>query len=253
MNGGLSAMRGATGPTMLFWAVDGDGTLGHVMSAPAVAGAGATIINQDALYFPRFVTALSNLSGVVFAGERNRVVYRISATGGSVTTIPGPPNCTGLSYNGFTVIPNTTKLMVALIGGAVNPTGNYGLYTLDLSTGTWELFHALQVGTYLASVRVGGFRMTGLTVTEVSPSSGPQDANTTVFVVGTGFKQSPSLACLFGGTMLVHAAFQTSEVVRCVAPPSPVPGKAEVQVTNDGGDFSTQPVYFTYTPAGGAS
>lgn len=249
MEGGLSAMRGATGPTMLFWGLHASNINpdGRVLSAPAVPGAKATVINRGTAQTPTGVTVLPQLSGVVFGARYATAdVYRMSTTGGSVTKIPGPANSTGLGVESIAVIPGTSKLMVAQNGVSGTP---YGLFTLDMATGAWEPFNAQP---HMLPYSIGFARVaapTAPTVTEVSPSSGPQDANTTVFVIGSGFKPSPSLACLFGRSVLVRASFQTSEVVKCVAQPSPVAGKAQVQVTNDGVHYSTQLVYFTYTAA----
>ena len=85
-------------------------------------------------------------------------------------------------------------------------------------------------------------------VAEIAPTSGPQKAapGATVFVSGSQFQQTATLACRWGRAVTTAAIFHMGSVVECVLPSSPVAGRAWLQITNDGVTFSTDPIYYTF-------
>lgn len=247
MNGGISALSSGTGHPTLFWGIDAGeaGPHGQILSMPAVAGATPTVLNGSTINSPTGVAASPLLHTVMFgnADGVDATIYEVASAGGDVTTRAGPPNVTGLSVSSTVVVPGSLLLVAAMTGPPGTP---FGLYTLDLRLGDWQPFNTQQLA-FPSNLGVAGTQSTLPKVTQVSPTHGPHTANTTVYVIGAGFKPLPALACMFGRKVVVHATYRTTGVVSCVAPPSPEVGPIIVQVTNDGTDYSWEPVEFTYT------
>ena len=82
-----------------------------------------------------------------------------------------------------------------------------------------------------------------VTLTSVSPHMGPVSGNTVVEVYGSGFVDSPLLACRFGKLALVPAVFDTSSHVTCVTP-AMAAGIQGVEVTTNGVDLSANSLQF---------
>ncbi|XXQ35841.1 IPT/TIG domain-containing protein [Plasmodiophora brassicae] len=85
------------------------------------------------------------------------------------------------------------------------------------------------------------------TLSSVSPVS--TWAGQTVTVTGTGFVDSPTLQCLFGGRVLARALFQSTTTVTCQAPMSEkVVGAVALQVGNDGVHWPTASLHVSVQP-----
>ena len=82
-----------------------------------------------------------------------------------------------------------------------------------------------------------------VTLASVSPHMGPVSGNTVVEVHGSGFVDSPLLACRFGKLALVPAVFDTSSHVTCVTPAMSA-GIQGVEVTTNGVDLSANGLQF---------
>jgi len=83
-------------------------------------------------------------------------------------------------------------------------------------------------------------------VTTISPSRGPDFGSTAVRVSGRGFRNFPSLSCMFGVTA-VSAQWLSSDAVQCVTPPKNAGLEVSVRVANNGVDFSTSYGVFLVT------
>ena len=72
---------------------------------------------------------------------------------------------------------------------------------------------------------------------------------TAITVTGQGFLNLPTLACRFGLANGSHPAqFVSSEHIQCTTPAKSKPGKARLEVTLNGADFTVQEVYHTFLP-----
>lgn len=89
------------------------------------------------------------------------------------------------------------------------------------------------------------------TVTTLWPSSGSNNGGTVVRVQGTGFLNSTTAFCRFGdgGIVSVDAIFDSTSVV-CTSPPKgdTLPTQVTVEVTNNGLDWTSSGVVYTYLP-----
>ncbi|CAN0555402.1 unnamed protein product, partial [Ectocarpus sp. 12 AP-2014] len=89
------------------------------------------------------------------------------------------------------------------------------------------------------------------TVTTLWPSSGSSNGGTVVRVQGTGFLNSTTAFCRFGdgGIVSIDAIFDSTRVV-CTSPPKgdTLPTQVTVEVTNNGLDWTSSGVVYTYLP-----
>ena len=81
-------------------------------------------------------------------------------------------------------------------------------------------------------------------VTIIRPALGPQSGGSTVQLVGANFRNSASLACIFGDTF-TEARFINEALLNCTTPS--MSGVALVRATNDRSTFSALPTNVTYT------
>lgn len=88
--------------------------------------------------------------------------------------------------------------------------------------------------------------LSGVTVSQVSPTSGPATGGTSVTVTGTGFT-TPSTV-LFGGTPATNVSVQTGTTISCTTP-AHASGTVDVAVQNSNGTGSL-PNSFTFTTSG---
>jgi len=82
------------------------------------------------------------------------------------------------------------------------------------------------------------------TVIALSNTHGPQGGGTLVNVTGSNLFVSPNIRCKFGTTAAVGTAMSTSRVL-CQSPIGAV-GHVAVEVANNGLDYTTDGVQFTY-------
>uniref|UniRef100_A0A7S1CC81 IPT/TIG domain-containing protein n=1 Tax=Bicosoecida sp. CB-2014 TaxID=1486930 RepID=A0A7S1CC81_9STRA len=240
MNGQLAATTDADGAVVLYWGLDESesGPTGEVVSwMPSVGGAPKVLLSSIA--FPRGIGALPSGGGV--AGGYNNGPSLVGF-GGATISNAGPPGASGVEPCSLEVVGDLNAVVVAYVGQPGSP---YGIYRLDLATGTWAALNT-QSAWSPCYVHVAPLAGGAPTVHEVSPSSGPQAGGGTLFALGAGFADSKQLACRFGQAVPSAATFHTPEVIECQVPPSPIAGKALVQVTNDGSVWSAQQVFYTY-------
>ncbi|KAL7513815.1 hypothetical protein ACHAXN_011176 [Cyclotella atomus] len=75
-------------------------------------------------------------------------------------------------------------------------------------------------------------------ISSVNPNVGFMEGGELIRLVGTGFRQSPTLKCLFGGLESDNVLFVTSTELYCTSPLSGNLVALEVRVSNNGVDFS---------------
>jgi hypothetical protein len=80
----------------------------------------------------------------------------------------------------------------------------------------------------------------------VSPSSGSRSGGTVVTVFGANFVDSDSLACRFGASRVVSAAFVSPSRLECAAPSWHSSAAVTVEVSMNGVDFTAEGVVFQY-------
>ena len=80
----------------------------------------------------------------------------------------------------------------------------------------------------------------------ITPTSGPEDGDAIVTIVGSGFDRSHMLSCRFGCCMAVAARYQSSTLAYCTSPAS-APGVQALEVANDGSEYSTNGLLFEVT------
>eukprot|EP01112_Ceratiomyxa_fruticulosa_P002373 TRINITY_DN1249_c0_g1_i2.p1 TRINITY_DN1249_c0_g1~~TRINITY_DN1249_c0_g1_i2.p1 ORF type:complete len:251 (-),score=30.28 TRINITY_DN1249_c0_g1_i2:115-867(-) len=79
----------------------------------------------------------------------------------------------------------------------------------------------------------------------ILPTSGPLSGRTKVFFVGSNFNSNTT--CRFGPISGVNPTFESEQVLFCTSPSSPFQGTAQVTVSNDGKNWSTNDVTFTWS------
>lgn len=87
-----------------------------------------------------------------------------------------------------------------------------------------------------------------ISIAGVSPPTIPEAGGVTVEIRGSGFAMSQQLRCQFYGEIAVDAVWISRQAVACVAPVGP-PGRASVQVSNNGGDSWEGSGSVEYLPA----
>ncbi|MDR3454951.1 MAG: IPT/TIG domain-containing protein, partial [Rhodoferax sp.] len=128
----------------------------------------------------------------------------------------------------------------------VAPPRAVGPVSVDISTNNGVDFSASGVNlSYVLPTRVFS----------VYPVLGPETGGTTVTVYGAFFVQTYELSCRFAPVgpntnssrvaLIVPGAFVSSTIVQCISPPLAF-GLANVEVSNNGFDFSTDSVVYTY-------
>ena len=84
-----------------------------------------------------------------------------------------------------------------------------------------------------------------VTVAAIYPATITALSGVQLTVVGSAFLPTPSLRCLVSGAS-VPAVFVSTSTVTCVCPALPSPGSFAVEVSNNGVDFSSSGVAFTF-------
>ena len=86
----------------------------------------------------------------------------------------------------------------------------------------------------------------------MQPSSGPQFGNTRIILTGSGFENEEETLCRFAsafdGGYLVKAQWLSATSMLCFTPSVVVSGAADLEVTNNGVDFSTSGFHFLFRP-----
>ena len=82
-------------------------------------------------------------------------------------------------------------------------------------------------------------------VTQLTPSTGPEDGGTVVTVRGSGFLNNPLLECKAGVSKSLWARWRSSTIVEC-ATSAHRPGNVTFQVSNNGAEFAGSLLKFAY-------
>ena len=112
------------------------------------------------------------------------------------------------------------------------------------------------VGSYTVEISLNGADFTNdgvffhysdpAQVLSIEPATGSIDGGTTVSINGRNFNQSGAHLCRFGdNTPPVPANFVSSSKIVCLSP-SNEPGASTVEVSDNGADYTTSFVQFTY-------
>jgi IPT/TIG domain len=96
---------------------------------------------------------------------------------------------------------------------------------------------ALTAGDYTTSSAVFTF-VPAAVVLAAAPAAGPLSGGTVVTVTGSGFMDTPALACRFGSTT-VPAVLLAKTQLSCVAPPAQGQGAVVLSISNNGAEWST--------------
>jgi len=158
-------------------------------------------------------------------------------------------------WSDFAVDQHSNTLLVCATPRAVGPSSGYQVVVaaVDLASGNGTVLlpaSATGFDSCMGMYVIGNPPSSNVpTVQQLAPTSGPQKSpsGATIFLSGTHFQNTPTLACLFGTAVPTAAVFHMDTVIECVLPSSPVPGQAWVQVTNDGLAYSTDPVFYEFT------
>jgi len=81
---------------------------------------------------------------------------------------------------------------------------------------------------------------------KVVPSDGLYKGGTPVAIYGANFFNSIFLTCSFGGKRGTSIVWISSSQINCVTPAWHKPGAVQVQISNNGVNFSTESVVFSY-------
>ena len=115
---------------------------------------------------------------------------------------------------------------------------------------------SVELSSYGVALRSGGsfFVHGAMRVSALLPAAGPVAGGTRVAVLGSAFREAPSLRCRFessGATAV--ARYVGVGQLECAAPPSAGAGLRVVEVSMNGQQFSSSGVRFTYRPAAAVS
>lgn len=88
-----------------------------------------------------------------------------------------------------------------------------------------------------------------MSITAISPTTGPLVGNTIIWIDGKNFYDSPDLACRFdsNSSLRVPAIFVSTTRVTCVSAPRTTRGQVTVETTSNGVDFTRQGLQFFYS------
>ena len=81
----------------------------------------------------------------------------------------------------------------------------------------------------------------------LSPASGTEKGNTPVVILGSNFLASDLLKCKFGGSTPTAATWISSRAIRCLSPTNSPGSIVAVEVSNNGIDFTTNHITFSYS------
>jgi IPT/TIG domain len=114
---------------------------------------------------------------------------------------------------------------------------------VELSSNSVDYSSSKQIFSYTAPV----------TVTDVSPRSGPLTGGTMVYVTGTGFNAATAtLQCRFGSgatVALVAAVYVSDGVCVCLSPAVAAAASVSIALTTNEQDYSSAEQHFQYTAA----
>lgn len=82
----------------------------------------------------------------------------------------------------------------------------------------------------------------------LQPNSGPLSGGTEVSVIGSGFLNAPGIRCQFEDRQ-AFAVWKSSSWIMCVTPPMDTSLLITVEFSNNGQDYTTDGVTFTYKSA----
>jgi len=193
------------------------------------------------------------ISGTEYGGTANYTYQDI--TGISMTPLTGPTmggtTVTITSNNDFICAtiacyvggqPGSASCTSASTMTCVTPAGTQGNASITVSDNSG-------IDTFPQSTPINYF-YNDITVSGVSPSSGPTAGGTSVTVTGTGFSNGyGGPDCMFGSNA-VQAAISSSTSATCTSPSGSV-GSASVTFSNDGVNYypATNGPTFTYNDA----
>ena len=174
---------------------------------------------------PLAVTSVSPPSGPVSGGTAITITGTGFVSGATVRV--GGVAASGVTRDSSTQLRATT------------PPGYVGAQNLQVTNPTGQSALAPTGFTYTS-----GTSPTPLTVTSVSPASGPAAGGTAVTITGTGFVSGATVRV--GAAAATGVTLMSSTQLRATTPAGTA-GTQSVQVTNPTGQSATSPGGFTYT------
>ena len=176
------------------------------------------------------LTAVSPASGPTAGGTVITVTGTNFAAGASVTV-------GGVASTGVTVV-SSTQIR------ATTPAGSTGAKAVQVTNPSG-----------LSASLANGFSYTGaavLSITSITPASGPTTGNTPVVLRGTNFTAGGNLYVSLGGEPLTNLQLVSSTELRGVTPAG-TPGLKFIRFSNGNGEFLQVDGIFTYTDASAAT
>ena len=113
--------------------------------------------------------------------------------------------------------------------------------------GPMQVAVAVAVEDRLSATQVPFSFRPAMRVLALAPSAGTVDGGTLLTVAGENFLRSESIACRFGGAIVVAGEWISDSSIRCATPESD-PGNRTVEVTSNGADFTAEGLVFVYLP-----
>ena len=209
-----------------------------VCTAPAVAAAGfvaVEVTNNDLDY---------TFDNVQFQYLPTQFIVAVSAidpasgptAGGTLVTVNGDNYVLGSTFCRFGLASPVTGTWVSTSRVlCISPAQVAGFVALEVAVnGTGQFTNNGVVFRYEPAP----------VVTQISPAFGSVIGATSVQVAGLNFVSRAALACRFG-TSVVSANFLTSTSLSCLSPAHPA-ANVTVEVTNNGPDYSSNGLVFTY-------
>ena len=137
-----------------------------------------------------------------------------------------------------------------------SPTSIHCVVPSAKSHGSKPLPYAVLVGVanngydFMDSSIVTYTYVSPISISHISPKTGPVEGGTAIFIYGHNFLSSSKLQCRFGsntvdGGQMVPSTFFSTRMVRCIAPIH-ARGRVVVEITTNNVDFTNNDVEFEY-------
>jgi len=160
------------------------------------------------------------------------------ASGGTAITISGTNFASGATVRVGGNAAGSVTFVSATQLRATTPAGTAGARDVQVTNPSGALGTRIGAFTYTASSST-------LTVSGVSPSSGPKSGGTVITVTGSGFVSGARVSI---GTLVAgNVAFVSSTQLRATTPYSGSAGARDVRVTNPNSQYAIRTSGFTYT------
>ena len=159
------------------------------------------------------------------------------STGGTTVTLTGTNFLAGATVSFGTAAATSVTVVSATQITATTPAGSAGAVNVTVTNSNGQNASLASAFTYVG----------GITLSAVSPASGPTTGGTAVTLTGTGFLSGAAVS--FGSTASGAVTVQSSTQMTALAPAASSAGAVNVTVTNTNGQHASLANAFTFVSA----